>query len=774
MADATANRLIHATSPYLLQHAHNPVEWYPWGPEAIERARQENKPIFLSIGYSACHWCHVMEREVFEKQDIAALMNEHFVNIKVDREERPDLDDVYMLATQIMSGSGGWPMSVWLTPDLEPFYAGTYFPAEDGFGRPGFPRLERALADAWKSKEQDLRGQARRVVEAIRMHADESASGVALEEIPLDAWLHKAIEQNADRFDAAHGGFGGAPKFPPHQTLALFVNLLRKNPPAIGPQLSQITEMLTRTLDAMASGGIYDHVGGGFARYSTDQRWHVPHFEKMLYDNAQLAAIYATAATQLGRPDFARIARQTLDFWLREMTADSGAFYSTLDADSEGVEGKFYIWTLDEISRALEHQDDVNLIAEHFNITREGNWAEGGAGANVLLIDRSVTDLAAALHSTLTDLQQRIDGLCTKLRAARAQRVRPALDDKILTGWNGLMISALAVAGKNLDEPRYLSAARKALHFLYAHHVDPDGRLLRTSRGISNGDQLRSHTPAFLDDYACLLAGIIDLHEATNDQPLLQRAVALADIMLRDFSDARNGGFFFTGPQHEQLFARMKNAADSATPSANAVAVQGLLRLSQLTGSDVYRDAAHRAVTAFAPVIEHNPSWFPTMLGTLVSHEPVSPEPAEIPTPSVPQRPEISAPLALAPIALLSGRPGDTLTIAVTLRVAPGYHIQTNRPQDSSLIATLGRLRTTAPLTDQHWSYPTPQHITESGKDLVVYVGTVTLTSVIRISPQARSGSYPVRIVIEAQVCAGNRCLMPETLVAETSLVISE
>jgi uncharacterized protein YyaL (SSP411 family) len=816
--DRKPNRLIDSTSPYLLQHAYNPVDWHPWDEQAIELARRQDKPIFLSIGYSACHWCHVMEREVFENREIAAIMNEHFINIKVDREERPDLDELYMLATQVMSGSGGWPMSVWLTPQLEPFYAGTYFPPQDSFGRPGFPKLELAIADAWKNKRSELLEQSKKVVDAIRMHADESAGnssaggtgGAAT--IDLKGWFAGALEQYADRFDPSNGGLGSAPKFPPHQALRLWLAMLRHpNAAQLSPSsLDRLREMTTKTLDAMMKGGIYDHVGGAFARYSTDEYWLVPHFEKMLYDNAQLAPVYAEAAVQLQRPDYARVARQTLDFWLREMTAkgeagsgmggaSSGGFYSTLDADSDGAEGKFYVWTLEDVKAALPEEEDAKLIIEHFGMTANGNWHESPVkGGNVVAISRGVADLAAKRGMAPEALQKRIDGLLVKMREWRAKRVGPGLDDKVLTSWNGLMISAMAICGRLLRDPRYLEAAHRAMGFVLTQHMEGGRRLLRVSREEATppGSQKpgarserRAHTDGFLEDHAFLLNGLMDLVEATLPTSLpgtmaRKRALELADTLIREFADEKNGGFFFTAPRHDQLFARMKNAADNATPSPNAMAIRALLRLARSSGKEQYREAAMNAVQAFAVNIQRRPDFFPTILQSLLEdaeaqaqHATLAAEGARL------EANDLAPPGRDLPIALemtrvkpadellqLSVTPlepvaGGSFDVELKLSIAKGYKVQANRPAEREAFATVARLRGDVTLASQEWKYPTS---TDGG-----YAGEVTFTARCSLPEKVAAGRYTMRATVLAQPCSEGSCLAPEKVSVDFPLTVA-
>jgi uncharacterized protein YyaL (SSP411 family) len=761
---APSNRLIDSTSPYLLQHAHNPVDWYPWGDEALDRAKREQKPIFLSIGYSACHWCHVMEREVFEKHDIASIMNAHFINIKVDREERPDLDDLYMLATQLMSGSGGWPMSVWLTPDLEPFYAGTYFPPTDSYGRPGFPRLELALTDAWKNRRTDLEAQAQRVVEAIRIHADETATHAGAIDPP--AWTLAAIDQFADRFDKTHGGLGSAPKFPPHQALQLWLALLA-NPEALSStHQSLLRDMTLRTLDGMARGGIYDHVGGGFARYSTDDHWLVPHFEKMLYDSAQLAPVYALASALFERPDYARVARETLDFFLREMLSPAGAFFSSLDADSEGAEGKYYVWTLGDIHAAIPDKDDAALIIRHFGLTEHGNWHESPVP------NASVLAVAPGNSGATTQDSGLPPPLIARLRACRALRARPHLDDKVLTSWNGLMISALAIAGRLLREPKYLEAAHRAIGFLLTRHMEGGRRLLRVSRDN------HAHVDGFLDDHAFLLNGLLDLIDSTTPTSLpgtmaRKRALELADTLIADFEDPAHGGFFYTSDHHEKLFARMKNAADNATPSANGVAIRALLRLARVSGKDRYRDVARRAIAAFASNIARRPEFFPTILLALVEDAnaaraplnlPLTPVPSAIP----PQGASAALQLHVDPPPPL--RPGDTFELRARLIIADGYHIQPRKPVDPEAFQTIARLRGDAELDCADWIFP-PPHPVEG--DALGYRGLVEFHARCAIPSTLAPGRYAMRLAVLAQPCSGTACLPPETVSTGFQLIIA-
>jgi uncharacterized protein len=584
------NRLAGSTSPYLLQHAHNPVDWHPWGEEALAKARTEGKPILLSIGYSACHWCHVMERESFEDEAIAALMNAHFVPIKVDREERPDLDDIYMAATLAMNhGHGGWPMTVFLTPEQEPFFAGTYFPPEDRHGRPGFRTLLQRIADLWAKDEAGLREQGAELARYLRDNT-RPAPGTSLGA----SVLKTALAQLRADFDARWGGFGGAPKFPPSVALMLLLRCHRRFGDA------DAVAMVQKTLDGMARGGMYDQVAGGFSRYSVDERWLVPHFEKMLYDNALLARAYLEAFPVTRDPFHQRIAAETLDYVLREMTSPDGAFYSATDADSEGEEGKFFVWTPEEIRVAVGDDDAARRFCAYYDVEEGGNFE----GKSIPNTPRSLPEVAARLGIAPADLESSLATARPLVYRARLLRVAPGLDDKVLTAWNGLMISALAEGHRVLGDPRYLEAARRAADFVLAKMRAPDGRLLRTSRaGVA-------HLAAYLEDYAYLADALVDLHEAGAPASYLREAEALAERMRGDFADEAAGGFFSTARGHEALIIRPREGHDGATPSANAVAARVLARLSYHLDRADFREEAARAVRAYGRAIERQPRAF--------------------------------------------------------------------------------------------------------------------------------------------------------------------
>jgi len=594
---ARPNRLIHETSPYLLQHAANPVDWYPWGPEALQAAKAQNRPILLSVGYSACHWCHVMERESFENVAIASIMNRHFVCIKVDREERPDLDEIYMQATVTLNhGQGGWPMTVFLTPDQEPFFAGTYFPPDDRWGRPGFPGLLKKIAEAWEKDPASLTNQARHLTERLKNEL-KAVSPVSVSVSVLD----EAVTQFLADFDERHGGFGSAPKFPPSAGLSLLLRCYRRT----GEH--RTLQMVTRTLDAMADGGIYDHIGGGFSRYSTDDRWLVPHFEKMLYDNALLAKTYLEAYQVTKQASYRQVTTDVLDYILREMTDPTGGFYSATDADSEGIEGKFFVWTPTEIQAVLKNAEDTRRFCACYDITDEGNW-EHRSIPNRL---RPIEAVAKELNLTIDELHETIHRVRPLLYRARQERVPPGLDDKIITAWNGMMISAMAEAGRVLGASRYIDGAMKAADFLLLVHRPSVGTLLRTSR------KGRAHLDGVLEDYAYLAEGLIDLYEACGQERYLTAALQLGERIMGSFMDEDQGGFYTTGKTHEALIIRAREGADGATPSGNAVAVSALARLSFHYDRHDLREAAVGGIRAFGRQMARYPRAFAKTLSVV-------------------------------------------------------------------------------------------------------------------------------------------------------------
>jgi hypothetical protein len=584
-------------SPYLLQHAANPVDWYPWGDEAFERARREDKPIFLSVGYSTCHWCHVMEHESFEDAEVAALMNASFVCIKVDREERPDVDQVYMTATQAMTGGGGWPMTVLLTPERVPFFAGTYFPKRGSFGRAGMMELLPKIAEAWRNDRENLLRSADRVLAYLRQ--EQAAAG----DSPGEEVLDKAYEDLLRRFDGEHGGFGSAPKFPVPHNLRFLLRYAQRS------GKDQPLDMVRRTLDSMRRGGIWDHVGFGFHRYSTDRRWLVPHFEKMLYDQALLALAYLEAHQMTRDPLYAQTARGIFAYVLRDMTSADGAFYSAEDADSEGAEGKFYLWRPDETVAILGDEEGA-LFNRVYDVSEPGNFRDPHTGrqASIPHLERSLGSWAAELRIAEETLAERLEESRQKLLAARERRVRPLRDDKVLADWNGLMIAAFAVGAQVLEDGEYSGAARRAADFVLANLRGEDGRLRkRWRRGEAGLD-------ATLEDHAFLAWGLLELYEATFEPRYLTEARALAQAMRERFLDEQGGGFFLSAAGRDDLLVRPKESYDGAIPSGNSVAALVLLRLARMTGDPALEKEADRVLRAFAADLQNGPSAHTQML----------------------------------------------------------------------------------------------------------------------------------------------------------------
>lgn len=596
------NRLIEETSPYLLQHAHNPVDWFPWGEEAFRIARETNRPILLSVGYSACHWCHVMERESFENPDIADIMNRYFVNVKVDREERPDVDAIYMTAVQLLTGQGGWPMTVFLAPDGKPFYGGTYFPPQDMYGKPGFPRLLYAIAEAWTSRRGELEQQGAEVAKALATESElgSRASG----ELLTTSMLDTAYSQLAQRFDSTHGGFGGAPKFPQPDTLNFLLKLHART------RRQDPLDMVEKTLHGMALGGMYDQLGGGFHRYSTDATWLAPHFEKMLYDNAQLVQTYARAYQVTRKAFYRGVAEETLEYVLREMTSAEGGFYSAQDADSEGVEGKFFVWSEAEVI-ALLGERDAALFSAFYDVTRHGNWEE----TNILHVVKDARGVAKQFGLSLEETAAALDGARAKLLAEREKRVKPGLDDKILTAWNGMMLCGFAECYLIFEREDFLQAAIRNADFVLSTLAfrDKEGylRLLRTAR---NG---KAKLNGYLEDYACYAEGLLWLYEATGDAKWLNTAAELMESMLTYFWDEEGGGFFTTSSDHEALVHRPKDWDDNATPSGNSVAMEVMLKLSLLLGRNDYRERTARMLRSLGDVYQKMPYGFARGLSVL-------------------------------------------------------------------------------------------------------------------------------------------------------------
>jgi uncharacterized protein len=584
------NRLLNASSPYLLQHAFNPVDWYEWGDEALNRAKAENKPIFLSVGYSSCHWCHVMAHESFEDEDIAKIMNEHFISIKVDREERPDIDEIYMAAVQMLTGSGGWPMSVWLTPNLEPFYGGTYFPPKDHYGRPGFKKLLLGLAEAWINDQDKILTNSQNLSKNISASFAVESSELAIDETVLQ----NAFSASRQTFDQKHGGFGQAPKFPHAMELSLLLRYSQKK------NSKEALDMVNTSLIKMANGGIYDQLGGGFHRYSTDEYWLAPHFEKMLYDQALLVRVYSEAHQLTGNYSYKRIVKETLDYVLLKMTSPEGGFYSAEDADSEGVEGKFYVWSKSEIQDILK--SDTDLFCQAYNVSSEGNWE----GHNILRKTREWAQIAQDFNMDLMTFSKKVDSLKTILLEKREKRIKPGLDDKVLTDWNGLMISAFVYGYKITGNVKYKNAALEAAHFIQSKMFDND-YLYHSYRNS------KRRIKGFLNDYSFMIAAILDAYNISFDIKLAEWAIQLYRLTEQQFA-AADGGYYFTRSNQKNLIARSKAPFDNAIPSGNSVMVRNLMRLAETTGDLDFREKAFKTAQAFGSHFRKYPQGYAEML----------------------------------------------------------------------------------------------------------------------------------------------------------------
>jgi uncharacterized protein len=726
------NRLIFEDSPYLLQHAHNPVDWYAWGPEAFERARREGKPIFLSIGYSTCHWCHVMERESFDDEAVAELLNRSFVSIKVDREQRPEVDEVYMTAALVRGVQGGWPLSSFLTSDGKPFFAGTYFP-QDAF----MDLLERS-ADAWERRRSALIDDAERTAAVVTRVT--AAAGAAAE--VGDKLLAAAAQRALGRWDRRRGGFTPAPKFPREPELLFLLD--RSLRAGDGDALTAVAA----TLDHIARGGIHDQVGGGFHRYATDAEWLVPHFEKMLYTQAQLARAYLEAWRLTGDPLLERVARQTLDFVLRDMTSPDGSFDSATDADSGGAEGAFFVWTPAELRGALPAAD-AELAIRLFGVTEDGNFE----GRNILHLPVPLPDLAAAEEVPLPDLLVRVDRIRARLYAAREERLHPLRDDKIVTAWNAMTITALAAAGETLGEPRYLDGARRAADFLWLHHRRDDGGLWRATLA---GE---ASSPAVQEDYACFAEALVALYDAGGDRTDLERARAVADAMIARFWDAEGGGFYMSEVDPAApLPARPKGTVDGAAPSGNSVAVRALALLADRLGGDDYRRRAQATLAAFSGGVKRQTGDFAYMLlaaGELL-HGAAGPR-------------AHGARGAVTAFATLDAAPGSERGLTVRLDIADGWHVNSDRPLQENLVATrLAAGDATTTLDDV--DYPAGERVTLAFQDepLAVFEGAVAIHGGVAVA----ADTWPpvARLRLRIQACDDRRCLQPEELALEVPL----
>lgn len=751
------NRLAQETSPYLLQHARNPVDWYPWGEEAFEAARTQNKPIFLSIGYSTCYWCHVMERESFENEDIAALMNEHFICVKVDREERPDVDDIYMTAVQLMTGRGGWPMSVFLLPDtLEPFYGGTYFPPQDNpqMGTPGFPTLLTTMDQYWKTQEPSLREQGGKLAQSIREQMNGSKDAQPIGKEQVDAALAQMLA-NYDREDA---GFSkGAPKFP----MPVNLEFLQE----AGWSSRPVRDAFKHTLDRMAMGGMYDQIGGGFHRYSVDGQWLVPHFEKMLYDNAMLASVYAQAAEDTGDPYYAEIATEILDYVLREMTAGSGSFYSAQDAESNAREGDSYLWTPDEIRAALTEagmEEDVEFTLELYGLNEGTNFRDphhpADAPRNVLRLAERPEKIAVRFDLTGRDAQERIERINETLLLVRDKRDQPGTDDKILAGWNGLMIGGMADGGRLLEDSRYTEAARRAAADVMKTMWSKSGGLLRTKRDGT------ARIPAFLEDYAYMIRGLLRLEKATGDPIYLDQAVQLAAQARDRFWDAERGGWYDTLDGQSDLFVRGRSFYDGAVPSANGVMINEMISLHERTGRDSYLDDASMAMAVVSPDMVRAPrSAIHSVKGL---HRMLKNHPGRVAmgggaASAVKMKKSASNHRVSMGISDRQVRlgPGESTTVTLTLQIDSGWHI--NSPIQTDQFVVPLSIATLSNGFQISAAFPPGEPFTGPDGPVNVYSHTVEIpVTVTRVGDLGRSGQAS----ITWQACNSQNCLMPVTV----------
>jgi len=750
------NRLVNEKSPYLLQHAYNPVEWYPWGEEALAKAKREDKPIFLSVGYSTCYWCHVMEKESFEDPDVAEILNEHYIAVKVDREERPDVDEQYMLATQLMTGHGGWPNSIWLTPNGSPWMAGTYFPKRQ------FMDILTQMADIWDERREQVDAQARQMAAAIES-AGKFAGSPGGELTP--AQIDQAVAQLIARFDPLYAGFGSAPKFPPHGTLQLLLAQSART----GDE--DLLAPATRTLDAMWLGGIHDHIGGGFHRYSTDAEWLLPHFEKMLYDNAQLLRTYAQAYALTNNPRYRRAVEDIAGWVEREMTSPEGAFYSAIDSGEVGKEGEVYVWTLAEIKEVLGDQD-ADLFATVYHIEKRGNFHEESTGkrtgANIPHLQTPIDEIALQPDESSKALPKRLAKMREALLARRETREPPHKDDKVLTSWNGLMIEALAFAGRQLDNPEYTQAAARAADFILQKMRHEDGVLLRSYR---DG---RAEQKGFLDDYAFFIQGLLELYRATGETRWLSDAEALGEALIDDFEDPERGGFFYTSEEHEALIMRSKGLTGGGNlPSPNGVAAQALLELSELSGKPHYAEAAARTLQSLADLMTRRPFAQEHLLIAAAEYLATTPETTLAlteeanPTP-VSSRAEVTQrvkPVTIkAHTSSLEATPGQRLQITVAIEIDDGWHLYGSNPDIDFLVPTTVELRPSDAFSPGEVVVPDPTRKRDPILQQAVnsYTGTIRFNLPVAVSPQAKAGTSYLEILVRTQACEQTRCLPPE------------
>lgn len=759
------NALIHESSPYLLQHAHNPVNWYPWGPEAFELARREDKPIFLSIGYSTCYWCHVMERQSFENEAVAEKLNANFISIKVDREERPDVDDIYMTAVQAFSGSGGWPMSVFLTPPgtkgsddagLRPFFAGTYFPPQSAHGRPGFSDLLDSITTAWRVQRDEINAQAQQLTDAITQYLQHQQRSAALN----PQTIQDAANQLLRNYDVEHGGFGNAPKFPTPNNLLFLLKVHENNP---NPALRQAID---HSLDAMARGGMYDQVGGGFHRYSTDARWLVPHFEKMLYDNGQLVELYLKAAVP-GRESvnaddpsqYHRIARQTCEYVLREMLDPTGSFWSAQDAEVDALEGANYVWTVEEVRDAIKDRALSDLAIVMYGLDKGPNFQDPHASnakpVNVLYLPTPLPELARQQGISLEELIRTKQSIDQRLLQARNQRKQPGTDDKVLTPWNGMMIAGLARAGRDLDDSRFTDAAAKAGRYILDRMRTEDGGLYRTMRK----DQAK--IPAFLEGYAWFMHGLIELYRTQSDRHWLDAAEAFAMMVQHKFG-AEQGGYYDTLAGQTDLLVRTRSSYDGAIPSGNSQMIHNLIDLYEITGQEKYLNLAVRDLQSFAADLARQGAGQAHMQHALlraIEHRPeIAPFDESASTSGKRQVVWIDVQPKLIDLQY------SPVTLEIQVNIGPDYHLNASQLDDQNLVPTTLELLD-APGLELKVKYPVGEQrrYPMSDQSLLVYEGKQVIEATIRKIEDLPAGSQP-KLVLSYQVCTDHTCLEPRSV----------
>jgi len=767
------NKLIHETSPYLLQHAHNPVNWYPWGEEAFEKARSEDKPVFLSVGYSTCYWCHVMEKESFENPEVAKILNDNFIAIKVDREERPDIDKQYMLATQLMTRRGGWPNSVWLTSRGKPWMAGTYFP------KPQFMAALNQLAKIWKTGRADVERQADALVAAIDQIGGNTAAVQRGELTPQ--LVDQAVGNLVANFDPHQGGFGGAPKFPPHGTLRLLIRQYRDT----GSQT--LLEPITKTLDAMWLGGMHDHIGGGFHRYSTDAQWLLPHFEKMLYDNAQLMWAYTDGYLITGNEQYRQAVEDIFRWVKRDMTSPQGAFYSAMDSGEVGKEGEIYLWHIDEVKGVLGPQD-AELFTDVYSFKKQGNFTEEAAGerpgTNIPHLDQQIEVIAKARGENPVAFADRLVSMRHKLLAHRQTWVQPHKDDKVLTSWNGLMIASLAYAGRQFNEPHYTRAAVAAAGFILDRMMRDD-TLLRTYRARE------AKQPGYLDDYAYFAQGLVELYRATTDDRWLNQADQLAQKLLEDFQDKLNGGFYFTTICHEDLLMRSKSlSGDGNLPGANGITAQVLFQLAQLTDDPRYVVAATRALESMVGMMRQNPYGSEDLVVAVAqrlrdenlvqlaakgssSNRRSATQPASA-TDTVAGDAAVTSPDArkrVGPVTIaaytsrLSVKPGGSLELAVAMDIDEGWHLYAQNPKADFLVPSTVSVDGGESLAAGKVQTPQSHRMVDSilKQPLNTYTGRIWFRVPVTVDADAQAGATTLKIAVKTQACDAGRCLIPQT-----------